>query len=205
MNILWLVLSVLAWGLVHSILAAHGTKALASKLMGALADHFYRLLYNAFAVLSFVPVLILAARTNSRVLYSVPLPWSALMVSGELLAILALLVAFTETDVWEFLGFRQLGSVDEDHPPRLYTGGLYHYIRHPLYAAGLVFIWLLPIMTVNVLVVNISLTVYIVIGALFEEAKLRRQFGQAYVDYAAVTPMLIPFTKWNKPPRNASM
>jgi protein-S-isoprenylcysteine O-methyltransferase Ste14 len=196
-NIFWLVFALLLWGFFHSLFAAHSIKALASRLLGPLADHFYRLFYNIFAVLSFGPVLVLAARADARILYSVPLPWSALMVAGELLAVLALLVAFRQTDVWEFLGLRQLGTPEEE-PPRLFTGGLYHYVRHPLYTAGLAFIWLLPYMTVNVLAINAALTVYVVIGALFEEAKLRRLFGQEYVDYAAVTPMLIPFTKWTK-------
>jgi protein-S-isoprenylcysteine O-methyltransferase Ste14 len=53
-------------------------------------------------------------------------------------------------------------------------------------------------MTVNILTVNIALTVYIVIGATFEERKLRRIFGQEYSDYSAFTPMFIPFLKGNK-------
>jgi protein-S-isoprenylcysteine O-methyltransferase Ste14 len=55
-------------------------------------------------------------------------------------------------------------------------------------------------MTVNVLVINIFLTVYVIIGAYFEERKLRREFGQEYTDYVAVTPMFIPFLKGNKIP-----
>ena len=80
----------------------------------------------------------------------------------------------------------------------LVTNGLYRHVRHPLYSAGIAFIWLMPLMTVNVLAINLALTVYVVIGAVFEERRLRRYFGQAYADYAAVTPMFIPFIKGNK-------
>ena len=118
------------------------------------------------------------------------------MIGGELLAVAALLIAFRQTDIWEFIGFRQLGEVEK--PSKLTTSGLYHYIRNPLYTAGMAFIWLLPLMTVNILTVNIALTVYIVIGATFEERKLRRIFGQEYSDYSAITPMFIPFLKGNK-------
>jgi protein-S-isoprenylcysteine O-methyltransferase Ste14 len=65
-------------------------------------------------------------------------------------------------------------------------------VRHPLYTAGLAFIWFTPLMTVNLLVLNIGLTVYIVIGAYFEERKLLREFGPAYAEYQRRTPMLVP-------------
>ena len=72
------------------------------------------------------------------------------------------------------------------------TTGLYRYVRHPLYSAGLVFIWLTPEMSLNFLVLYISLTIYIVIGAYFEERKLIREFGKSYEDYQVKTPMLVP-------------
>jgi protein-S-isoprenylcysteine O-methyltransferase Ste14 len=87
---------------------------------------------------------------------------------------------------------------ESNEPAQLKTGGLYRYIRHPLYLMGLVFIWLFPYMTGNILVFNLSLTLYILIGVFFEERKLRREFGQEYSAYAARTPMLIPFLKRNK-------
>jgi len=69
-------------------------------------------------------------------------------------------------------------------------------VRHPLYTAGLIFIWLLTEMTVNRLALNIGLSLYLVIGALYEERKLVLEFGQAYQEYRERTPMLIP---WRKP------
>ena len=74
--------------------------------------------------------------------------------------------------------------------------GLYRWVRHPLYTAGLVFIWLTPVMTVNLLAMNLGLTIYIVLGAMFEERKLLHEFGQAYADYQRRTPMLIPGSVW---------
>ena len=189
----WLVLSVILWGIVHSLLASLKAKELALRWFGAQAMHFYRLLYNVFAVLSFIPILAIAALTNSPILYIVPFPWSGLMVFGEILAVAGLVVAFLQTDVWDFIGLRQLG--DAKAASELKTGGLYRYVRHPLYAAGLAFIWLFPHMTLNILVLNIPLTIYILIGAFFEERKLRSAFGKEYADYAAATPMLIPFVK----------
>jgi protein-S-isoprenylcysteine O-methyltransferase Ste14 len=100
-------------------------------------------------------------------------------------------VGVFQTDVWSFMGLRQImGGKSES---RIMTGGLYRYIRHPLYTAGLVFIWLTPAMTLNRLVLYFSLTLYIMIGAYFEERKLLREFGSDYYEYQARTPMLVPF------------
>jgi len=199
---LWLVLSVLLWGLLHSLLASLKVKELARQVFGLGVNRFYRLAYNVFAGVSFLPVLAVMFLVSDRSLYIVPLPWSLFLVAGELLAVAALVVGFLQTDAWEFLGLRQLG--ESDRPSKLTTSGLKHYVRHPLYSAGLAFIWLMPLMTVNVLAINMALTVYVIIGAYLEERKLRREFGQDYADYMAATPMFIPFLKGNKSRRESS-
>ncbi len=201
---LWLVIAVLLWGLVHSLFASLKAKELARRWLGDSGGRFYRLVYNVFACVSFLPVLAIAALTPDRRLYLVPLPWSGLMVLGELLAVGALVIGFRQTDGMEFLGLRQLSGPVERRQGSLVTGGLYRYVRHPLYSAGLAFIWLMPLMTVNVLAINIALTGYVITGAYFEERKLRREFGQVYADYGAVTPMFIPFLKGNKSRRETS-
>jgi protein-S-isoprenylcysteine O-methyltransferase Ste14 len=206
----WLILSVLLWGYLHSLLASHKVKELFVRQFGVRAARYYRLLYNLFAGLSFLPILGIAALTPDRRLYLVPMPWSVLMIVGEALALFALFAGLRQTDLWELLGLRQVADSESSKSPggpletvqgRLVTSGLYRYVRHPLYSAGLAFIWLLPLMTVNVLAINLALTVYVGIGAFFEERKLRRDFGQAYADYAAVTPMFVPFLKGNKLPQ----
>ena len=181
------------WGSLHSLLASLKAKELARRWFGENFMHFYRLFYNALAVLSFLPVLAIATLTNGSTLYVVPFPWSGLMVLGEILAVAGLAIGLHETDMWEFLGLRQLGR--SKGPSRLKTTGLYRYVRHPLYSAGLAFIWLFPRMTLMILALYLALTIYILIGAFFEERKLQREFGQEYIDYAALTPMLIPFIK----------
>jgi methanethiol S-methyltransferase len=72
------------------------------------------------------------------------------------------------------------------------VAGLYKLVRHPLYTCGLILVWLPPVMTWNLLAFAIGATVYILIGAYFEERKLVAEFGQAYLDYRKRTPMLIP-------------
>jgi protein-S-isoprenylcysteine O-methyltransferase Ste14 len=199
---IWLVLAVLLWGLLHSLFASHKIKDQARQVFGPRLHRFYRLAYNVFAGISFLPVLALMFLVPDRTLYLVPLPWAIFLIAGELLAVVGLVLGFRQADAWEFLGLRQLG--ESDKPSKLTTSGLYHYVRHPLYSAGLAFIWLMPLMTVNVLTINISLTVYVITGAYFEERRLRLEFRQDYDDYIATTPMLIPFLKGNKSPRISS-
>lgn len=117
------------------------------------------------------------------------------MLLGQILALVALVVGVLQTDAWHFLGVRQLVSEALDQP-RLVVNGFYRWVRHPLYTAGLVFIWLLTEMTLNRLALNIGLSLYLVVGAIYEERKLVLEFGQAYLEYRQRTPMLIP---WRKP------
>ena len=199
---LWLVFSVLIWGLVHSLLAAYSFKEWVRRVLGVRFFRFYRLLYNGFAILSFLPVLVIMFLVPDHTLYFIPFPWSLFMVVGEFLAMVVLAIAFRQTDPLDFIGFRQLG--ESPGPVTLTTSGPYHYVRHPLYSAGMAFIWLFPFMTFNILAGNIALTIYVVVGAYFEERKLQRFFGQDYLEYAAVTPMFIPFLKGNKSLRTSS-
>jgi len=152
---------------------------------------FYRFGYNVFAVISFLPILWLLAVTPDKNLYSVPAPWIFLFLAGQGFAGLILFIGVMQTGALSFVGLRQLFE-REERPSRLVTNGLYAYVRHPLYAAGLLFIWLTPVMSVNLMILFSSLTIYIVVGAFFEERKLSREFGREYIDYRSVTPMLIP-------------
>jgi protein-S-isoprenylcysteine O-methyltransferase Ste14 len=194
----WLVLlAVLVYGLVHSFLASLWAKARARRWFGVLADRTYRLLYNLFAVVSFLPVLALVGLLPDQPLYTIPFPWVLITSLGQITAVAALVLGLFQTDAWSFLGFRQLVQPTAvDKPATLVIKGLYRWVRHPIYTAGLVFIWLTPVMTANLLAMNAGLTIYIVVGALFEERKLLREFGQAYIDYRRRTPMLVPGLVW---------
>lgn len=189
---LWLILSVVIWAVVHTILASLGAKKWFRKmLIGERGMSYYRFSYNVFSGLSFLPILWLLSTLPDRNLYRIPAPWLYMFLVGQGLAAVLLFVGIIQTDVLSFIGLRQLIEGVE-RPVKLVTNGLYRYVRHPLYSAGLLFIWLAPVMSVNSLILFTTLTAYIVVGAFFEEKKLSREFGQAYMDYRSVTPMLVP-------------
>ncbi len=191
MNFAALIGTIALWGFVHSWLASLGIKDSLAHIFGKSVMRVYRLAYNFFSVLSFAPILLLMRLLPDRTLYAVSAPWFFLMLVGQGLSILLLLVGVLQTDTLSFIGLRQLFEPGEETGV-LTTSGLYRIVRHPLYLFGLLFLWLTPIMTLNMLTVYVSLTMYIFIGAHFEERKLFREFGQAYMDYKLHTPMIIP-------------
>jgi len=189
----WLILSIIVWGIVHSVTASLGFKESLRRTFGAGFMRFYRLLYNVFSVVSFVPILYLSAVLPTQNLYRVTSPMNYLMLAGQGLSALLLLVAVLQTDTLSFVGLRQL--VEEEKPGKLVTKGFYQYMRHPLYTFGLLFLWLSPSVSVNSFFLYGSLTIYILVGAYFEERKLLREYGQEYADYKSATPMIIPGLK----------
>jgi methanethiol S-methyltransferase len=188
------------YGGLHSFLASLGAKAWAARRFGERGQRAYRLAFNLLAGLTFLPLMGLAWRLPDAAIYAVPWPWLGLTLAGQAAAALALLAGVSQTGGLAFLGLDALSGPRQDDPGapagaaphRLVTGGLYRWVRHPLYTAGLAFLWLTPRMTWNPLALAVGLTAYILIGIYFEERKLLREFGPAYAAYRARTPMLIP-------------
>jgi protein-S-isoprenylcysteine O-methyltransferase Ste14 len=128
-----------------------------------------------------------------RLLYVISSPWRYFTLLIQAGAIIGVYLSLRQTGILAFLGLDFLlarpGFVPPDH---LSTGGIYRYARHPLYTFSLIFIWLLPIMTWNILAWNIGVTAYVFIGSYFEEKKLIQDFGQEYLDYRNQVPAFLP-------------
>jgi methanethiol S-methyltransferase len=196
----WLIFIIALWGVIHSLLASLGFKKFLGRALGDGFMKFYRLLYNVFAVISITPVLYLMVSLPDKILYQVPMPWKYLMLAGQGISALFLFVAVLRTDILLFAGLRQL--IEENKAGGLVTTGLYRFVRHPLYTFSLLILWFSPSMTVNALIVYMALTLYVLIGIIFEERKLLREFGRKYADYKSTTPMLIPGLKWSGNKKN---
>ena len=191
MSVIKIIFAVAVWGIVHSILASHIAKDTFRAWLGNGFMRLYRLAYNAFSVLSFAPILWLAWTLPNQPLYEVPAPWRYLMLAGQGASVLMLLVGVLQTDTLNFIGLGQLFE-EKEKPSKLVVSGLYRHMRHPLYTAGLLFLWLSTSVSVNSFTLYAAATLYIMIGAYFEERKLLREFGPAYAEYKKKTSMLIP-------------
>ncbi len=192
MEIFWLVLAFALWGLLHSWTASLGWKGwLQTRLGAAWVKRYYRLAYNLFALVSFLPLLWLTAALPDVLLYRLPFPWAGFCVLLQLLGAWLVLQAVRQTGLWTFLGLHQVLH-GEEPPARFVVQGVYRWVRHPIYTGTLLLLWATPLMTRNTLVFNLLATLYIVIGLHFEERKLLREFGEPYRRYRQQTPMLWP-------------
>lgn len=192
----WILLACAVYGVLHSWLASHQAKGIAARLFGGRAYHrFYRIFFSAAGALTALPLLVMVILLPDKTLYTIPIPW----VYGTLLlqaaAVVGLLVGVLQTGALSFLGIKQAMAGNADHPPQedLVIRGLYRWVRHPLYTMSLLFIWLTPVMSWNILALNLGLTAYLLVGSIFEERKLVQQFGKAYEEYRNRTPRIIPW------------
>lgn len=180
-----------AYGVFHSLLAALPAKRLARRLFGTWADRLYRLGFNLVGALTLLPLLAFAAWQPGRHLYTAPAPFSWILLAGQAAALGVIVLGLLQTDAWHFLGVRQLVE-PVGGAPTLTTGGLYRFVRHPLYTAGFVFLWLTPMMTSTLLVFYLGLSLYLYVGSVFEERRLVLEFGPSYEAYQRQVPRLVP-------------
>jgi protein-S-isoprenylcysteine O-methyltransferase Ste14 len=155
----------LLYGFIHSLIAANGFKHHIYRILGDGAKRYYRLFYSIFAVITLLPVLILTALIPDETLYSIPAPWVYLTTALQIISVGLIIYSVMQTGALQFIGLSQ--AFGRDNKESLNTGGLYRYVRHPLYTFSLVVIWLTP--------------------------KLVQTFGPAYQEYRRKTPFLIPF------------
>ncbi len=190
----WILLSLLLYGTIHSILAAIRTKNWVKSWLGEnLYNRFYRLFFSLQAVILFVPVLLLVALLPDETIYQIPSPCVYVTISVQILAVVGILHSVMLTGALRFIGLQQALDPDQAQKPiKLVVRSLYHWVRHPIYFCTFLFIWLVPVMTWNVLALNLGITIYTIIGAKLEERKLKSEFGQPYIEYQNATPFIIP-------------
>ncbi len=184
--------AVALWGVLHSLLAGPRTKRWVHRRLGSSADRGYRLFYNVVAAITLLLVMAIPARNPGFTLYQIPTPWVFFTTAVQFLAILVIGLTVLKTGAANFLGIRQLFAPEASGTARLQVTGFYRWIRHPLYTAALIFIWLTPVMTTSTLALYLGFTLYIVIGSQFEERQLAAEFGQPYLEYRQKVPALIP-------------
>jgi len=126
------------WCLIHSLLASLPIKFFIKNRFGDKVIRYYRMAYNIFAVVSFLPIIGLMIVLHDNQLYSIPKPWVVFPLIAQFISFLFLAIGLKETGALEFLGLHVLmGQLEPEHRV-INISGLYKYVRHPLYSAGLV-------------------------------------------------------------------
>jgi protein-S-isoprenylcysteine O-methyltransferase Ste14 len=190
-----IVLLLALWGvyaLLHSLLASLQAKRFVAAHYPRLMP-FYRLGYNAIALILLLPPLYLTWAWRGPLLWqwSGPLLWLA---NG--LALLAVAGFFWTLRYYsgaEFLGLSQAqrGEKSVRDQEHFSLSPLHRYVRHPWYALGLVIIWSRD-MDAMFLATACIITLYFVVGSRLEERKLISYHGEVYREYRKRVPGLVP-------------
>jgi protein-S-isoprenylcysteine O-methyltransferase Ste14 len=176
----------------HSLLASLWMKRRIAHCCPALLP-YYRLAYNALAVVLALPLLYLAWRYPGETLWQWQGAAFYLVNAIALLALIALLYSLRLYDMGEFLGLRQArGAVhDIKDLEHFQISDFHRYVRHPWYFLILVILWTRDITSTQLLIYSL-VTLYLVVGSRLEERKLIAYHGQVYQAYRQRVAGLIP-------------
>jgi protein-S-isoprenylcysteine O-methyltransferase Ste14 len=128
-------------------------------------------------------------------LFSVHGPFRWLFRGATFGAILGFLWGVRALDSLDAFGVRPIKAAIKGKilkPASLSIGGPYKWVRHPLYVFVVVLLWSYPDLTADRFLLNVLWTIWIYIGAVFEERDLVSAFGEAYRKYQRQVPMFLP-------------
>jgi protein-S-isoprenylcysteine O-methyltransferase Ste14 len=167
-----------AFALHHSIFARSGLKAAIARRV---SDHLERSLYVLVAS-ALLALTCFAWQPVPGVLWRLDGASRDIAIAVEAGAALMTLVAARQLGVLALAGVSQVWG-GSDAPPKLDDTGLYGIVRHPIYLAWFVLVWIVPVMTATRLVFAATSCAYLALAVPFEERDLRRLFGAAYDTY----------------------
>lgn len=196
MNMISFFVFLLIWSAAHSFFASHTWKDWLEKRVGQVfMQRYYRFWYNFFSLVTILPAALIYISTESKILYSVEMPWKAAMLAGQAVGLLLMGVAVLQTGFWRFVGLEPQADLRSGEMVPFVTSGLYSLMRHPIYSGTYLLLICDPTMTEVKLMTYLIFAIYVFIGIYFEERRLTREFGDLYHDYKARVPMLIPGLK----------
>lgn len=195
----WVFVSLLAFALLHSIMASLRFKKLVRQRWGERAYlGWYRFVYNAVSGITFLPVMAILAFAYGPVIWRISGIGIAVLAALQLVSGLGLLYAATQFDGLRFVGVRQVWAYLRGDPLPLppepfIQHGMYGLVRHPLYSCIIVMLWAVPVMRAGHLAFALAATIYFIVGALLEERRMIAEMDDTYLRYRQRVPFLIPF------------
>jgi protein-S-isoprenylcysteine O-methyltransferase Ste14 len=184
------------FGVQHSVMARKGFKEFFTKYVPRPTER------STFVLISGLLLILLVYywQPMGGLIWEIP-ESSVLFYLVNILFVAGWAILFISTFLinhFDLFGLRQtyLELIGKPYTPLNFkVVSFYKYVRHPLYFGGILGLWATPRMTVTHLVFALLLTAYFIVGTVFEEVDLKKEFGDRYRAYQARTPMLIPFIK----------
>ena len=198
----------IALAAIHSLLASRQAKHLVRQIAGPrYRNGLYRLAYNAQSVLLLAWAARWFSRLPDRELYRAKPPWSWLFRVGQAASLGMLLSGVRMIGPLDFAGVTQLRGLLAGHDPgpepeaqgppmsadgEMVTDEAFRLTRHPSNVGALGFFLLFPRMTANRAVLAALVALYVVLGSLHEEHRLRAAYGVPFEEYRRKVPFLVP-------------
>lgn len=194
----------IVYAIMHSALADQRLKTIIiERLSDRIYHGWYRLFYNLFAIMTIVPLLLMLGWQPSPIMYQIPERLQPLFTLLQIVGLVGLVVSLLQIDSLRFMGVKQAYAYLNNAAlplagEPLTKRGLYGVVRHPLYLFSLITLWFVPVMTQAMVVFNVLVTLYFLIGSRIEEQRMVRYYGTEYTQYQSEVPWLIPFSKMSQ-------
>jgi hypothetical protein len=196
---------------IHSLLASKPTKDLARRIAGPrYRNGLYRFAYNAKSVLILAWATWWFLHLPDREIYQVRAPWSWLFRAGQIASLGVLLSAVRTIGILDFAGMSQLrnflagldpGPEPEAQGPPLGADGeivadrVFRFTRHPSNLGVLGLFLFFPRITVNRVTLTTLIALYVLLGSLHEERRLKAAYGEPFERYRREVPFLVPWLR----------
>ena len=198
-----------SFAFVHSLCVTSFIKSQTQRLCGkTFVKVFYRFFYTCFSVITLFIAIYLINMIPDVYWFRGPawFRWimHAIQIAGLIFGTLSFKVITSHefvgiTQVWRYLTKKEVkGDAEGITQTRLVKTGVYGFVRHPLYLAGIIISTFEPNITRNWLTVSILADIYFIFGAFMEEKRLIKTFGDEYIEYIKQVPRFLPRIRKNK-------
>jgi protein-S-isoprenylcysteine O-methyltransferase Ste14 len=190
--IVWNLLLVAIWGIIHTGMARPGFKAKITKIIPEPSE---RATYVLVAGLTSIALVGYWQIVPGQVWNLGGAPLVYILWGLFIFGWVFLLAATFAINHFDLFGLRQvyINFKNQPRPPLTFVKrAMYKYIRHPIQTGVLIGIWATPFMTMTQIILSIGFTVYIFIGLWFEEKDLIAEHGDDYLAYRKQTGKVLP-------------
>jgi len=185
----------LLFGLQHSVMARQSFKRVWTKMVPPSAERSTYVLATTLVLY----LIYTQWRPMPGIVWEVgPGFWHTLLIVLFFLGFGIVLIATFLLNHFELFGLMQVWYKfrgKEMPEPVFRTPLFYKAVRHPIYLGFVMAFWSTPTMTTGHLLFSAIWTAYIFVAIGYEDRDLIRQFGQAYIDYMAKVPPVLPFIR----------